>query len=137
MSKVTNNLDKLADKFEWKLKKLAQMNEAVPLQDKEQPKQEAFYLEDLLDKLFLNAERNKIMTDIYNGATFEGDINSIQTAVAIKDKTVIGSVFVNGSQSTDPGGSKILTTALAAKIKEPDLTNYNGTFIKSWMHYPK
>jgi hypothetical protein len=33
MSKVTVRLEKLADKFEWKLNKSAQMGGAVPLQD--------------------------------------------------------------------------------------------------------
>lgn len=94
------------------------------------------YLEDLLNKLFSTADKNKIMTDIYNGTTIE-DVKTITASPGIKNKVPYGNVFINNSTTPDPEGSAILTNALKAKIKEPDLTKYNDTFMKSWIHYPK
>lgn len=132
MSKAVDQLEKLADKFENKLSRRAQ---AAPM---ESPPVEisAAYLDELLNKLFSTNDKNKIMTDIYNGTDVE-DVKTITTNPGIKNKVPYGNVFINESKTPDPKGSAILASALKAKIQEPNLTKYDGTFVNNWIHYPK
>ncbi len=123
MSKSLDNLEKLASKFEEKLKKLAQ-----PMQ--EPTVSEEYSFQQWLDTNFSKQDKNKIANEIVNAVP--DDVNSLHISLMVANKKV--NVVANVNGMSNPTAKSIVMKYLAPKMgKAPGFPD--GSAYKGWITY--
>jgi len=129
MSKITERLEKLADKFERSLVKKGQ--EAMPLQ--EPIISDVYAFQTWLDTNFPSSAKNKIANEIANAVT--EDLNTLSISLGVANKMLQVSALVNGSPNkvaTDIVKKYVGSKISGALASFPDKSKYTG-----WITYPK
>lgn len=129
MSKITERLEKLADKFERALVKEGQ--EAIPLH--ELTKSDIYAFQNWLDTNFPSASKNKIANEILNAVT--EDLNTLSINLSVTNKMLQISALVNGSPNkvaTDIVKKHVSSKISGQLASFPDKSKYDG-----WITYPK
>lgn len=123
MSKAFERLEKVADKFDYKLRKLAE-EPIVEQGDNDLVK--------LLDANFGQKDKNNIASNIAN--TIEGDLQSLYVNISVNKGKLNIDAKVNGAPNDV--AKKQISDAVVPKIGGPvskiPAANYTG-----WIKYPK
>lgn len=121
MTKSIDNLKKVADTIELKLKKISQQQDDV------------YAFQKWVDTNFSTADKNKLATNIAN--SIEDDMNSLYVNLLISGGKLITDASVNGS----PNGvaKKIIDSVIIPKISSIISKFPNGSKYVGWIKYPK
>ena len=131
---MVDRLQKVADKFEYKLHKKAQSFDSEPSELKSDI--EVGYQEDAfqkwMDQNFTQSDKNKIASNIANSVD---DFDSLLISLSIKNKALQVSANLNGKESDV--AKKIVQNEVASKAasvlsKFPEGSKYVG-----WIRFPK
>lgn len=123
MSKATDKMEKLANRFELQLRKQA-----------EEPIIEDVYaFQKWLNENFTTVDKNKIASNIAN--TIEEDMNSLNVSLSVMGGKLVTSALVNGKEHAV--AVKIVNDAVLPKISGVLAKFPNGSKYSGWIKFPK